>query len=145
MRRLTFLGQPLCPDANVLRVNREGLKHKRHWVISATASFFTIAPTLTDRPGQYVFFMITRTNYYAKIELDNVINCVCALKEVCLGRDIRLLIFPIIDPGCGWMRLLNLFMLLACVFADTDMMILLHDRYYISTQEEEPIGPDKSL
>ena len=97
-----------------------------------------IGPTLTDRPGQYVLFMITRVNHYAKLELDNVINCVYELKEICLSRKVKLLSFPILDPGRGRMRLLNFYMLLACVFADTDIMILLHDRYFISIGEESP-------
>ena len=45
---------------------------------------------VTNRMGQYVLFMITRVNHYARIKLDNVINCVCELKEICLNRSIKL-------------------------------------------------------
>ena len=82
--------------------------------------------------------MITRVNHYAKIELDKVINFVYELKEICLIRNIKLLSFPIIDPGGGRMRLLNFYMLLAWVFADMDIMIPLHDRYFISIGEDSP-------
>ena len=74
-------------------------------------------------------------------EINDIINCVCGLKDICLDRNIKLLSYPKIDPSRVRMRLFNYYLLLVCVFVDTGIMILVHVMYFISIQEEEPYEP----
>ena len=91
----------------------------------------------THRPGHNVLFMFTRLNRCSKVLVDEVITCVSDIKRIFLERDIKLLSIPILDAGRGRMMIFKCYVLLASISGDTNIMIFMHDKNYISTQVEK--------
>ena len=50
------------------------------------------------------------------------------------GKDIKLLSIPVVEAGRGRMKIFNFYSLLSSILGNTDFMILLHDKYYVSSK-----------
>ena len=105
--------------------NVEFLFRQRPGLGGMAALFSSVAQV----PGKYLCFLITRVNERITIDPEHVM---LALRDFMIEREIVEVSMPVYDPNRGKLSPRELYAILHVVFAETEIMVHLHKKYYLS-------------
>ena len=77
-------------------------------------------------------FLVTRVNERNMIVPEHVILALTRLRDFMVERGIREVSMPVYDPNRGRLNPKELYAILHVVFAETEIMVPLHKKYYLS-------------
>ena len=77
-------------------------------------------------------FFVTRVNKRNTIDHEHVMLALTRLKDFMVERGIREDSMPVYDPNRGRLNPRKLYATLHVVFAETETMVHLHKKYYLS-------------
>ena len=85
-----------------------------------------LPPSISQVPGKYLCFLVTRVNERNTIDPEHVMLALTRL------RDFLEVSIPVYDPNRGKLSPRELYAILHVVFAETEIMLHLHKKYYLS-------------
>ena len=91
-----------------------------------------LPPSVSQDPGKYLCFLVTRVNERNTIDPDHVMLALMRLRDFMVERAIQEVSMPVYDPNSGKLNPRELHAILHVVFAETEIMVHLHKRYYMS-------------
>ena len=91
-----------------------------------------LPPSLSQVAGKYLCFLVTRINERNTIDPEHVMLALTRLRDFMVERRIMEVSMPVYDPNRGKMSQRELYTILHVVFAETEIMIHLHKKYYLS-------------
>ena len=83
-------------------------------------------------PGRYLCFLVTRVNERNTINSEQVMLALTRLRDFMIERGIREVSISVYDPNRGRLNPRELYAILHVVFADMEIMVHLHEKYYLS-------------
>ena len=89
----------------------------------------TLPPSISQIPGKYLCFLLTRVNERNTIDPEHVILALTRLRDFMIERRIREVSMPVYNPNRGRLNPRELYALLHVVFAETEIMLHLHKKY----------------
>ena len=89
-------------------------------------------PSVSQVPGKYMCFLVTRVNERNTIDPENVMLALTRLREFMVERGIMEVSMPVYDPNRGNLNPRELYAILHVVFAETEITVHLHKKYYLS-------------
>ena len=89
---------------------------------------FTISQVL----GNYLCFLVTRVNERNTIDHEHVMLVLTRLRDFMIERGILEVSMPVYDPNRGKLSPRELYAILHVVFAETEITVHLHKKYYLS-------------
>ena len=92
----------------------------------------SLPPSVSQVPGKYLCFLITRTNERNTIDPEHVMLAQTRLKDFMVQRGLVEVSMPVYDPNRGKLSPRELYAILYVVFAETEIMVHLHKKYYLS-------------
>ena len=92
----------------------------------------TLPPSISQIPGKYLCFLLTRVNERNTIDPEHVILALTRLRDFMIERRIREVSMPVYNPNRGRLNPRELYALLHVVFAETEIMLHLLKKYYLS-------------
>ena len=91
-----------------------------------------LPPSVSQVPGKYLCFLVTRVNDRNTIDPEHVILALTRLRDFMIERGITEVSMPVYDPNRGKLSPRELYAILHVVFAETEIMVYLHKKYYLS-------------
>ena len=91
-----------------------------------------LPPSVAQVPGKYLCFLVTRVNDRNIIDPEHVILALTRLRDFMIERGIVEVSMPVYDPNRGKLSSRELYAILHVVFAETEIMVHLHKKYYLS-------------
>ena len=91
-----------------------------------------LPPSVAQVPGKYLCFLVTRVNERKTIDPEHVMLALTRLKDFMIERGIVESSMPVYDPNRGKLSPRELYAILHVVFAETEIMVHLHKKYYLS-------------
>ena len=91
-----------------------------------------LPPSVAQVPGKYLCFLVTRVNDRNTINPEHVILALTRLRDFMIERGITEVSMPVYDPNRGKLSPRELYAILHVVFAETEIMVYLHKKYYLS-------------
>ena len=91
-----------------------------------------LPPPVAQVPGKYLCFLVTRVNERNTIDPEHVMLALTRLRDFMIERGILVVSMPVYDPNRGKLRPRELYAILHVVFAETETMVHLHKKYYLS-------------
>ena len=91
-----------------------------------------LPPSLAHVPGKYLCFLVTRVNERNTIDPEHVMLALTRLRDFMIERGIMEVSMPAYDPNRGKLSPRELYAILHVVFAETDIIVHLHKKYYLS-------------
>ena len=91
-----------------------------------------LPPSVAQVPGKYLCFLVTRVNDRNTIDPEHVILALTRLRDFMIERGIVEVSMPVYDPNRGKLSSRELYAILHVVFAETEIMVHLHKKYYLS-------------
>ena len=91
-----------------------------------------LPPSVSQVPGKYLCFLVTRVNERNTIDSEHVMLALTRLRDFMVERGIREVSMPVYDPNRGRLNPRELYSILHVVFAETEIVVHLHNKYYIS-------------
>ena len=91
-----------------------------------------LPPSVAQVPGKYLCFLVTRVNDRNTIDPEHVILALTRLRDFMIERGIVEVSMPVYDPNRGKLSPRELYAILHVVFAETEIMVHLHKKYYLS-------------
>ena len=91
-----------------------------------------LLPSFSQVPGKYLCFLVTRVSERNVIDPEHVLLALTRLRDFLVERGIREVSIPVYDPKSGKLNPRELYAILHVVFAETEMMVNLHKKYYLS-------------
>ena len=91
-----------------------------------------LPPSLAQVPGKYLCFLVTRVNDRNTIDPEHVILALTRLRDFMIERGIVEVSMPVYDPNRGKLSSRELYAILHVVFVETEIMVHLHKKYYLS-------------
>ena len=91
-----------------------------------------LPPSVAQVPGKYLCFLVTRVNDRNTIDPEHVILALTRLRDFMIERGITEVSMPVYDPNRGKLSPRELYAILHVVFAETEIMVYLHKKYYLS-------------
>ena len=91
-----------------------------------------LPPSVAQIPGKYMCFLVTRVNDRNTIDPEHVILALTRLRDFMIERGITEVSMPVYDPNRGKLSPRELYAILHVVFAETEIMVYLHKKYYLS-------------
>ena len=91
-----------------------------------------LPPSVAQVPGKYMCFLVTRVNDRNTIDPEHVMLALTRLRDFMIERGITEVSMPVYDPNRGKLSLRELYAILHVVFAETEIMVYLHKKYYLS-------------
>ena len=91
-----------------------------------------LPPSVSQFPGKYLCFLVTRTNERNTIDPEHVMLALTRLRDFMVQRRIVEVSIPVYDPNRGKLSPRELYAILHVVFAETEIMVHLHKKYYLS-------------
>ena len=88
--------------------------------------------SVSQVPCKYLCSLVTRVNERNTIDPEHVMLALMRLRDFLVGREIREVSMPVCDPNRGKLNPRELFAILHVVFAETEIMVHLHKKYYLS-------------
>ena len=88
--------------------------------------------SVSQVPGKYLCFLVTRVNERNTIDPEHVMLAPTSLRDFMVERGIREVSMPVYDPNWGRLNHRELYDILHVVFAETEIMVHLHKKYYLS-------------
>ena len=91
-----------------------------------------LPPSVAQVPGKYLCFLVTRVNDRNTIDPEHVMLALTTLRDFMIERRITEVSMPVYDPNRGKLSPMELYAILHVVFAETEIMVHLHKKYYLS-------------
>ena len=91
-----------------------------------------LPPSVAQVPGKYLCFLVTRVSERNTIDPEHVMLALTRLWGFLIERRITEVSMPVYDPNRGKLSPRELFAILHVVFAETEIMVHLHKKYYLS-------------
>ena len=91
-----------------------------------------LPPSVSQVPGNYMCFQLTRINERNTIDPEHVMLALTRLRDFTVERRIIEVSIPAYDPNRGKLSPRELYAILHVVFAETEIMVHLHKKYYLS-------------
>ena len=91
-----------------------------------------LPPSVSQVPGKYLCFLVTRVNERNTIDPEHVMLALTRLRDIMVERGIIEVSMPVYDPNRGKLSPRELYAILHVVFAETEIMVHLHKKYYLS-------------
>ena len=91
-----------------------------------------LPPSVAQVPGKYLCFLVTRVNDRNTIDPEHVMLALTRLRDFMIQRGITEVSMPVYDPNRGKLSPRELYAILHVVFAETEIMVHLHKKYYLS-------------
>ena len=91
-----------------------------------------LPPSVAQVPGKYLCFLVTRVNDRNMIDPEHVMMALTRLRDFMIERGITKVSMPVYDPNRGRLSPRELYAILHVVFAKTEIMVHLHEKYYLS-------------
>ena len=91
-----------------------------------------LPPSVAQVPGKYLCFLVTRVNDRNTIDPEHVMLALTRLRDFMIERGILEVSMPVYDPNRGKLSPRELYAILHVVFAETEIMVHLHKKYYLS-------------
>ena len=91
-----------------------------------------LPPSVAQVTGKYLCFLVTRFNDRNTIDPEHVMLAFIRLRDFMIERRIAEVSMPVYDPNRGKLSLRELYAILNVVFAETEIMVHLHKKYYLS-------------
>ena len=88
--------------------------------------------SVSQAPGKYLCFLVTRVNERNTIDPEPVVLALTRLRDFMVERGIMEVSMPVYDPNRGKLSPRELYAILHVVFAETEIMVHLHKKYYLS-------------
>ena len=108
--------------------NVEFVFRQRPWLVGIAA----LPQSVSQVPGKYLCFLLTRFNEGNTIDPEHVMLALTRLRDFMVGRGIQDVSIPVYDPNRGRLNPRELYAILHLVFAETEIMVHLHKKYYLS-------------
>ena len=83
-------------------------------------------------PGKYLCFLVMRVNERNTKDPEHVMLALTRLREFMIERGIVELSMPVYDPNRGKLSPRELYAIQHVVIAETEIMVHLHKKYYLS-------------
>ena len=91
-----------------------------------------LPPSVAQVTGKYLCFLVTRVNNRNTIDPEHVMLALTRLRDFMIERGITEVSMPVYDPNRGKLSPRELYAILHVVFAETEIMVHLHKKYYLS-------------
>ena len=91
-----------------------------------------LPPSVSQYPGKYLCFLVTRDNERNTIDPELVMLALTRLSNFMVERGIPEVSMPVYDPNRGRLIPGVLYAILHVVFAETEIVVHLHKKYYLS-------------
>ena len=91
-----------------------------------------LPPSVAQVPGKYLGFLVTRVNERNTIDPEHVMLALTRLRDFMIERGIVEVSMPVYDPNRCKLSPRELYAILHVVFAETEIMVHLHKKYYVS-------------
>ena len=91
-----------------------------------------LPPSVAQVPGKYLCFLVTRVSERSTIDPEHVMLALTRLPDFMIERRITEVSRPVYDPNRGKLSPRELYAILHMVFAETEIMVHLHKKYYLS-------------
>ena len=91
-----------------------------------------LPPSVAQVPGKYLCFLVTRVNERNTIDPEHVMLGLTRLRDLMIERRIVEASMPVYDPNRGKLSPRELYAILHVVFAETEIMVHLHKKHYLS-------------
>ena len=91
-----------------------------------------LPPSVAQVPGKYLCFLVTRVNDRNTIDPEHVMFALTRLRDFMIERGITEVSMPVYDPNRGKLCPRELYAILHVVFAETEIKVHLHKKYYLS-------------
>ena len=92
-----------------------------------------LPPSVSHVPGKHLCFLVTRVNERNRLDPEHVMLALTRLRDFMVERGIREVSMAVYDPNRGWLSSRELYAILHVVFAETEIMLHLHKKYYLIT------------
>ena len=91
-----------------------------------------LPPSVSQVPFKYLCFLVTRVNERKTIDPEHVLLALTRLRDFVIERGILEVSLPVYDPNRGKLNPRELSAILHVVFAETEIIVYLHKKYYLS-------------
>ena len=91
-----------------------------------------LPPSVALVPGKYLCFLVTRVGERNTIDPEHVMLALRRLRDFMIERRITEVSMPVYDPNRGKLSPRELYAILHVLFAETEIMVHLHKKYYLS-------------
>ena len=91
-----------------------------------------LPPSVSQIPGKYLCFLVTRVNEKNTIDPEHVMLALTRLRDIMVEREIMEVSMRVYDPNRGKLNPRELYAILHVVFAETEITVHLHKKYYLS-------------
>ena len=91
-----------------------------------------LPPSVAQVPGKYLCFLVTRVNERNTIDPEHVMLALTRLKDFMIERETVEVSMPVYGPNRGKLSPRELYAILHVVFAETEIVVHLHKKYYLS-------------
>ena len=91
-----------------------------------------LPPSVSQVPGKYLCFLVTRINERNTIDPEHVMFALTRLRDFMVERRIMEVSMTVYDPNRGKLNPRELYAILHVVFAETEITVHLHKKYYLS-------------
>ena len=91
-----------------------------------------LSPSVAQVPGKYLCFLVTRVNERNTIDPEHVMLTLTRLKYFMIERGTLEVSMPVYDPNRSKLSPRELYAILPVVFAETEIMVHLYKKYYLS-------------
>ena len=90
-----------------------------------------LPPSVSQVPGKYLCFLVTRVNERNMRDPEHVIMALTRLRDFMIKRGILEVSMPVYDPNGGKLNPRELYAILHVIFAETEITVHLHKKYYL--------------
>ena len=91
-----------------------------------------LPPSVAQVPGKYLCFLVTRVNDRNTIDPEHVMLALTRLRDFMIERGITEVSMSVYDPNRGKLSPRELYAILHVVFAESEITVHLHKKYYLS-------------
>ena len=91
-----------------------------------------LPPSVLQVPGKYLCFLVTRVNERNTIDSEHLMLALTRLRDFMIKTGIVEVSIPVYNPNRGKLSPRELFAILHVVFAETEIKVHLHKKYYLS-------------
>ena len=91
-----------------------------------------LPPSVSQVPGKYMCFLVTTIDERNTIDPEHVMLALKGLRDFMVERGIMEVSMPVYDPNRGKLSPRELYAILHVVFAETEIMVHLHKKNYLS-------------
>ena len=91
-----------------------------------------LLPSVSQVPGKYLCFLVTRVNERSTIDPEHVMLALTRLRGFMVQRGLMEVSMPVHDPNRGKLNPRELYAILHVVFAETEITVHIHEKYYLN-------------